>query len=83
LDPNLGPRKAFPLTAELLALAKVLADWIEPTPAVPAIYLFGSRVEITGPIATSMSGCFSTNGKMFAMPRCGGGTSKTKRILRR
>jgi hypothetical protein len=23
------------------ALAEVLADWIEPAPAVPAVYLFG------------------------------------------
>jgi len=29
---------------ELRALAEILADWIEPAPGIPAIYLFGSRV---------------------------------------
>jgi hypothetical protein len=32
------------LNAELLALAEVLANWIEPSPAVPAVHLFGSCV---------------------------------------
>jgi predicted nucleotidyltransferase len=30
--------------AELVALAEILADWVEPAPSVPAVYLFGSRV---------------------------------------
>ena len=30
--------------SELQALAEILADWIEPAPGIPAIYLFGSRV---------------------------------------
>jgi hypothetical protein len=29
---------------ELQALARILADWIEPAPNIPAVYLFGSRV---------------------------------------
>ena len=29
---------------ELRALVEILADWIEPAPSIPAIYLFGSRV---------------------------------------
>jgi predicted nucleotidyltransferase len=29
---------------ELEALAETLAGWIDSTPAVPAVYLFGSRV---------------------------------------
>ncbi|MCA1474780.1 MULTISPECIES: nucleotidyltransferase domain-containing protein [Bradyrhizobium] len=29
---------------ELVRLANILADWIDPAPAIPAIYLFGSRV---------------------------------------
>jgi len=29
------------LNAESCALAEVLADWIGPAPAVPAVYLFG------------------------------------------
>ncbi len=32
------------MNVELRELAEVLADWIEPAPAVPAVYLFGSRV---------------------------------------
>jgi Polymerase beta, Nucleotidyltransferase len=32
------------MNAELSDLAEILADWIEPAPGVPAIYLFGSRV---------------------------------------
>jgi hypothetical protein len=31
----------FPMNAGWRALAEVLADWIEPAPAVPAVYLFG------------------------------------------
>jgi len=29
---------------ELRALAEILADWMEPAPGIPAVYLFGSRV---------------------------------------
>jgi hypothetical protein len=29
---------------ELRALAEILADWVEPAPCIPAVYLFGSRV---------------------------------------
>jgi predicted nucleotidyltransferase len=25
-------------------LSEILADWVEPSPGVPAVYLFGSRV---------------------------------------
>jgi predicted nucleotidyltransferase len=32
------------ITDELRALAKILAEWIEPAPGIPAVYLFGSRV---------------------------------------
>jgi GT2 family glycosyltransferase len=32
------------LNPDLAVLADILADWIEPAPNVPAIYLFGSRV---------------------------------------
>src|SRR6516164_214357 len=32
------------MNKELRALAEILADWIEPAPSVPAVYLFGSRV---------------------------------------
>jgi Polymerase beta, Nucleotidyltransferase len=31
------------MNRELRALAEILADWIEPAPGVPVIYLFGSR----------------------------------------
>jgi predicted nucleotidyltransferase len=34
IDPN----------PELVALAGILVDWIEPAPGVPAVYVFGSRV---------------------------------------
>jgi hypothetical protein len=30
------------------ALAEVLADWIEPVPAVPAVYLFGFPIHLFG-----------------------------------
>jgi hypothetical protein len=30
------------------ALAEVLADWIEPAPAVPAVYLFGFPIHLFG-----------------------------------
>jgi len=44
----------------LRELAEILADWIEPAPGVPAIHLLAiASGETTGPIATSMSGCFS------------------------
>ena len=29
---------------DLIALARVLREWIEPAPGVPVVYLFGSRV---------------------------------------
>jgi predicted nucleotidyltransferase len=29
---------------ELQALAEILAEWINPAPGIPAVYLFGSRV---------------------------------------
>ena len=29
---------------EQRTLAEILADWIEPAPSIPAVYLFGSRV---------------------------------------
>ena len=29
---------------ELKILAEILAEWIDPAPGIPAIYLFGSRV---------------------------------------
>ena len=32
------------MNGELRAVAEILADWIEPAPGIPAIYLFGSRV---------------------------------------
>jgi predicted nucleotidyltransferase len=32
------------LPPDLQALASTFADWIEPVPDVPAVYLFGSRV---------------------------------------
>lgn len=32
------------MNPDLAALACVLADWIEPAPNIPAVYLFGSRV---------------------------------------
>jgi hypothetical protein len=32
------------MNTELSDLAEILADWIEPAPGVPAVYLFGSRV---------------------------------------
>src|ERR1700690_718740 len=28
----------------LASLANILADWLEPAPNIPAVYLFGSRV---------------------------------------
>jgi predicted nucleotidyltransferase len=34
----------FSMADELRTLAEVFADWIEPVPDVPAVYLFGSRV---------------------------------------
>jgi predicted nucleotidyltransferase len=33
-----------PNNDELKALAETLAEWVEPAPGIPAIYLFGSRV---------------------------------------
>src|SRR5467141_1036155 len=39
-----SPQRSLPLNAESCALAEVLAGWIGPAPAVPAVYLFGSRV---------------------------------------
>lgn len=33
-----------PTDDELKALAQTLAEWVEPAPGIPAIYLFGSRV---------------------------------------
>jgi hypothetical protein len=32
------------VTAELEALAEILAQWVDEIPGVPAVYLFGSRV---------------------------------------
>ena len=32
------------MNPDLLRLANILADWLEPAPNVPAVYLFGSRV---------------------------------------
>lgn len=32
------------MNPDLTALASILADWIDPAPNVPAVYLFGSRV---------------------------------------
>jgi predicted nucleotidyltransferase len=32
------------MNPDLLALARILADWIEPAPNLPAVYLYGSRV---------------------------------------
>jgi predicted nucleotidyltransferase len=32
------------MNPDLPALASILADWLEPAPKVPTVYLFGSRV---------------------------------------
>ena len=29
---------------DLEAIAKAVADWVEPAPGIPAVYIFGSRV---------------------------------------
>jgi Polymerase beta, Nucleotidyltransferase len=33
-----------PANPELEALAEIIAQWVDPVPGVPAVYLFGSRV---------------------------------------
>jgi predicted nucleotidyltransferase len=33
-----------PVPPDLPALAKIFAEWIQPVPDIPAVYLFGSRV---------------------------------------
>lgn len=38
------PPKRYRVTPELTALVDTLANWIEPAPTIPAVYLFGSRV---------------------------------------
>jgi hypothetical protein len=32
------------MNPDLVSLANILADWLEPAPNIPAAYLFGSRV---------------------------------------
>jgi hypothetical protein len=32
------------VSPDLVSLARVIADWVEPVLGVPAVYLFGSRV---------------------------------------
>ena len=39
-----GPPHGSRVNPELIALVNTLADWVEPAPNIPAVYLFGSRV---------------------------------------
>jgi hypothetical protein len=39
-----GHGRVGPMNPDVTILASILADWIEPAPNVPAVYLFGSRV---------------------------------------